>query len=118
LMDHHNASRAEQLRAVGIGAPVHTNQGGKGEALARIISDYQPSVTVFVDDLGHQHESVAEMLPDVWRLQLVGEPILWPRVKPSAAAHARIDIWAEAESWISDKLLAGEPAPTIEKEDA
>ena len=37
LMDHHNANRAEQLRAVGIDAPVYTNQGGKGEALARII---------------------------------------------------------------------------------
>jgi hypothetical protein len=115
LMDHHNAARAEQLRAVGIDAPVHTNQGGKGEALARIIAEYQPSVTVFVDDLGHQHESVAELLPDVWRLQLVGEPILWPRVKPSPAAHARIDRWADAEQWITERLVAGQPAPIIEK---
>jgi hypothetical protein len=118
LMDHHNAARGEQLRAVGIHAPVHTNQGGKGEALARIIADYQPSVTVFVDDLGHQHESVAETLPDVWRLQLVGEPILWPRVTASPFAHARIDDWAEAENWILDKLLSGVAAPNIEKEDA
>jgi hypothetical protein len=118
LMDHHNAARAEQLRAVGIDAPVHTNQGGKGEALARIIAEYKPSVTVFVDDLGHQHESVADMLPDVWRLQLVGEPILWPRVKPSHAAHARIDNWTAAESWILDRLTGAMPAPKIEKVDA
>lgn len=118
LMDHHNAARAAQLRAVGIHAPVHTNQGGKGEALARIIAEHQPSVTVFVDDLGHQHESVAELLPDVWRLQLVGEPILWPRVASSPAAHARIDDWASAEQWILSKLLSGNPAPRIEKEDA
>jgi hypothetical protein len=118
LMDHHNAARAEQLRAVGIDAPVHTNQGGKGEALARIIAEYQPSVTVFVDDLGHQHESVAELLPDVWRLQLVGEPILWPRVKPSRSAHARIDNWAEAESWVLDRLTDATPAPIIEKVNA
>jgi hypothetical protein len=116
LMDHHNERRGAQLRAVGIDAPVHTNQGGKGEALARIIQNFQPSVTVFVDDLGHQHDSVAELLPDVWRLQLVGEPILWDRVKPSHAAHARIDIWADAETWITEKLISGNPAPMIEKE--
>jgi hypothetical protein len=115
LMDHHNASRAEQLRAVGIDAPVYTNQGGKGAAMARIIDEYRPSVTLFVDDLDHQHESVAEALPHVWRLQFVGEPILWPRVKPSPSAHTRIDLWPEAEQWISERLLAGEPAPAIEK---
>ena len=114
LMDHHNVARGEQLRGVGIDAPVHTNQGGKGEALARIIADYQPSVTVFVDDLGHQHESVAEMLPDVWRLQLVGEPILRQRVQKSSAAHARIDDWVAAEAWITERLVAGQPAPVIE----
>jgi hypothetical protein len=118
LMDHHNAARAEQLRAVGVDAPVHTNQGGKGEALARIIAEYQPSVTVFVDDLGHQHESVAEHLPDVWRLQLVGEPVLQARVTPSRHAHARIDNWVEAERWILAKLTDAQPAPAIEKENA
>jgi hypothetical protein len=107
---------SEQLRAVGIDAPVYTNQGGKGEALARIVERYNPSVTVFVDDLGHQHESVAETLPDVWRLQFVGEPILWQRVQSSQLAHARIDLWHEAEHWITDKLLAGSPAPNIQKE--
>ncbi len=115
LLDEHNGSRAEQLRAVGINAPVHTNQGGKGAALARIIGQYQPSVALFVDDLDHQHQSVAEALPHVWRLQLVGEPILWPRVKPSPFAHARIDLWADAERWISERLLAGQPAPLVEK---
>lgn len=115
LMDHFNASRAEQLRAVGIDAPVFTNQGGKGEVLAQIIESYNPSAVVFVDDLGHQHQSVAEARPDVWRLQFVGEPVLWPRVKPSASAHARIDVWSEAEHWISEKLLSGSPAPALEK---
>lgn len=115
LMDQHNMARAEQLRAVGIEAPVYTNQGGKGAALARIIEEYNPSVAVFVDDLGHQHESVAENLPHVWRLQFVGEPILWPRVEQSQSAHTRIDVWHQAEHWITDKLLAGNPAPHIRK---
>ena len=116
LMDHHNEARAAQLRAVGIDAPVYTNQGGKGAKLQSIVESYAPSVTVFIDDLGHNHESVAEFTPDVWRLHFVGEPILWPRVKTSAAAHARIDTWSEAEAWINDKLLAGASAPHIELE--
>ena len=33
LLDHRAAPRTAQLQAVGIDAPVYTNQGGKGEAL-------------------------------------------------------------------------------------
>jgi hypothetical protein len=70
---------------------------------------------VFVDDLGHQHDSVGEQHPDVWRLHFVGEPLLWDRVKPSKSAHARLDRWADAEVWIRDRLVANAPAPTLEK---
>jgi hypothetical protein len=114
LTDQHQLTRAAQLRAVGIDAPVYTNQGGKGEALARILDKYKSDVAVFVDDLAHQHQSVGELLPHVWRLQFVGEPILQARVKPSPDAHARIDNWADAEHWVREKLLSGEPAPVIE----
>lgn len=115
LMDHRAQPRAAQLKAVGIDVPVYTNQGGKGEALGRILEEYKPSVAVFVDDLGHQHDSVGEMFPDVWRLHFVGEPLLWDRVNPSKAAHARLDLWADAESWIKDKLQGGVPAPALER---
>ena len=115
LLDHRAAPRTAQLKAVGIDAPVYTNQGGKGEALGRILEEYKPSVAVFVDDLGHQHDSVGEHHPHVWRLHFVGEPLLWERVKSSKAAHARLDRWADAEGWIRDKLVANEPAPALEK---
>jgi hypothetical protein len=113
LMDHRNAHRAEQLRAVGIDAPVYTNQGGKGEALGRILDEYCPDVAVFVDDLGHQHDSVGALYPEVWRLHFVGEPLLWDRVNPSKAAHARLDRWSEAEEWIRERLLGGVGAPLL-----
>lgn len=115
LLDHRAGPRAAQLKAVGISAPVFTNQGGKGEALGRILDEYKPSVAVFVDDLGHQHDSVGELFPDVWRLHFVGEPLLWERVKPSKAAHERLDRWADAEHWIREKLVANEAAPALEK---
>jgi hypothetical protein len=115
LLDHRAGPRTAQLKAVGIDAPVYTNQGGKGEALGRILDEYKPSVAVFVDDLGHQHDSVGEMFPDVWRLHFVGEPLLWERVNPSKAAHARLDRWTDAEHWIRDRLVANAPAPALEK---
>lgn len=114
LLDHRAGPRADQLRAVGIDAPVFCNQGGKGEALGRILDEYKPSVAVFVDDLGHQHDSVGALHPDVWRLHFVGEPLLWERVKSSKAAHARLNRWTDAEHWVRDKLTAGMAAPVIE----
>lgn len=118
LLDHRAGPRAAQLKAVGIDFPVYCNQGGKGEALKRILDEYRPDISVFVDDLGHQHDSVAQHLPDTWRLQLVGEPLLSQRVVKEPMAHARIDVWAQAEPWIREKLLGAKPAPHIEKEDA
>ncbi|MEP2987995.1 MAG: HAD family hydrolase [Parasphingorhabdus sp.] len=115
LMDDRQVARTEQLKAVGIDFPVHCNQGGKGEALEKIVADYQPAVTVFVDDLGHQHQSVAERNPEVWRLQMVGEPILAKHIKTNKMAHARIDQWPEATTWIIDKLDRAVPAPPVEE---
>lgn len=109
LTDDFRGPRAEQLKAVGIDFPVFTNQGGKGEPLAKIVADYAPSVTVFVDDLAHQHISVAEHAPDVWRLHMVGEPRLQPFIKTPRAAHARIDSWREARGWIIDRFQGVTP---------
>ncbi len=113
LEDHRAEARAEQLKAIGINAPVFTNQGPKGDALARIMAEYQPSVAVFIDDMAMHHESVGEVHPDVWRLHMVGEPQMAPHHKPAPHGHARIDDWAAAHRWIEDKLTAGEPAPKI-----
>lgn len=104
LTDDVRDARAAQLRAVGIDVPVYTNQGGKGELMARIIADYKPSVAVFVDDLAHQHGSVAQEAPDVIRLHMVGEPRVASQMKTSSAAHARIDDWHSAQGWIMDRF--------------
>jgi hypothetical protein len=115
LLDHRAGPRGDQLRGHGIDVPVYTNQGGKGEALNRILAEYQPSVAVFVDDLPQQHDSVAEHAPQVWRLHLVGEPLITGIHKAPDTAHARIDVWPQAEDWIRDKLLNGVAAPVLEK---
>jgi hypothetical protein len=107
LSDEEREGRIHQLRAVGVEFPVFTNQGGKGPLLRRIVDDYRPSATVFVDDLGHNHASVAEHAPDVWRLHMVGEPRLAPRIQPHPKAHARIDDWTQARQWIVDRFEEG-----------
>ncbi|MEH6700407.1 HAD family hydrolase [Parasphingorhabdus sp.] len=114
LLDDRREARADQLKAVGIDFPVYTNQGGKGELLSSILTEFEPSVTVFVDDLGHQHGSVAKHAPDVWRLQMVGEPILAKHITTNPAANARIDLWGDALSWISEKFDNAEPAPAMD----
>ncbi|MCF8707113.1 HAD family hydrolase [Rhizorhapis sp. SPR117] len=104
------ASRADQLARVGIDHRVIGNRGGKGVPLAGVIAEYQPSVTVFVDDLGTHHESSATHAPDAWRLHMVGEPELAPIIPPAPFAHARIDRWGEAKGWIQDIFARGEAA--------
>ncbi len=108
LTDEERDRRIAQLRAVGVEFPVFTNQGGKGELLAKIVDDYGANVVVFVDDLAHNHISVAEHAPDVFRLHMVGEPRLSPQIKTPKAAHARIDDWPSATAWIMDRF-AGVP---------
>ncbi|MPT48633.1 MAG: HAD family hydrolase [Sphingobium sp.] len=102
--------RVDQLANVGVHHRVYWNQGGKGAPLRRIVEERQPSVALFVDDLGAHHESVANHAGDVWRLHMVGEPEIAVNIAPSPHAHARIDSWKEAEAWIRARFAEG-PAP-------
>ena len=111
LGDHCRQARIDQLAAFGIEHRVECNQGGKGGPVARLAAEHGDPVTVFVDDLGVHHESVARHAPQVHRLQMVAEPQAAPNVEPSRFAHARIDDWHQALPWIEARFAAGEPAP-------
>lgn len=99
--------RVAQLKSHGLDRPVFWNRGGKGPKLAEIVAAHQPSVTLFIDDLGENHASVADHAPDVWRLHFVGEPQIAPQIPACATAHARIDDWPTAETWIRDRIAQG-----------
>ena len=107
LGDHCREHRIAQLATHGIAHRVETNQGGKGDPVARLVAELNPSVTVFVDDLAVHHESVAKHAPGVFRLHMISEPSLAPSVPPAPFAHARIDDWREAEAWIAARFAAG-----------
>lgn len=103
-----NKARSVQLAGHGIVHRVETNQGGKGDPVARLVAEFDPSVTVFVDDLGQHHASVAKAAPDVFRLHMIAEPIMAQVTPPAPDAHARIDDWADALPWIEARF-AGLP---------
>ena len=107
LLDHRQETRTRQLAGHGIGVKVYTNQGPKGPKIRDIIAEYQPSHTIFIDDLAQHHGSAAEIAPDVVRLHLCGEPLLAPHIDcahVAGHAHARIDQWEKALPWLLERL--------------
>ncbi|NNC59465.1 MAG: HAD family hydrolase [Erythrobacter sp.] len=107
LLDERRDKRAEQLLRYGIDAPVYTNQGPKGPALARILEERQPSLALFIDDLAQHHGSARDVVPHVTRLHLCGEPAIAPHItcgEKAGHAHARIDEWEHALPWILERL--------------
>ena len=98
--DQYHANRVAQLEAFDIRHRVLCNRGGKGRPVIELIEEMKPTVTVFIDDLAHHHESVAKHAPDVWRLHMIAEPRLAAHSPPAPFAHARIDAWGEATDWI------------------
>jgi len=106
LQDHCRDHRITQLANHGIVHRVECNQGGKGVPVAKLVEEHGASVAVFVDDLAVHHESVAKHAPDVFRLHMVAEPSLAPKVPPAPQAHARIDDWRAAETWILERFAA------------
>lgn len=107
IVDSFNEARRRQLDAIGIVAPVYTNQGPKGSALARIVEEHGAQRAVFIDDIGKHHQSAMKTVPDVHRLHFCGEPAIAPHVPcayEAGHAHARIDNWAQALPWIMNTL--------------
>jgi hypothetical protein len=104
LGHHFNEARAVQLASHGIVHRVETNQGGKGDPVAKLVAEFAPSATVFVDDLAHHHASVAKHAPGVWRLHMIAEPFIAERTPPAPQAHARIDDWDAALGWIEARF--------------
>ncbi|MDR6847913.1 hypothetical protein J2X47_002593 [Sphingomonas sp. BE270] len=110
LADHNREPRIAQLLGHDMAYRVETNQGGKGDPVARLVAEHGNPVTVFVDDLAVHHASVAKHAPQVYRLHMISEPSLAPNVPPAPDAHVRIDDWQAAQAWIADRFAAGLPA--------
>jgi hypothetical protein len=110
LGDHNREPRIAQLLGHDMDYRVETNQGGKGDPVARLVAEFGNPVTVFVDDLPVHHASVAKHAPQVHRVHMVSEPDLAVHMPPAPDAHVRIDDWQAAHVWIAERFAAGRPA--------
>ena len=104
LPDEAQPWRVDQLTRHGIAHEVVCNRGGKGVPARSIIARYGASRTAFVDDLPVHHASVAKHAPEVHRLHMIAEPRLAPAIPPAEKAHARIDDWPTATTWLLERL--------------
>ncbi len=103
IADDLATARQANLAAHGIPYPVHTNSGLKGPAAARLAAGAGAPV-FFIDDIPHNHVSVAEALPHSHRIQFVGDKRLFAATRRTEAAHLLSNSWAEASRWILDRL--------------
>jgi hypothetical protein len=60
----------------------------------------------FLDDITHNIDSVAEHAPDVHRIHFVADPRLAKLIGPASGASKRIDVWEEAQDWITGQIDA------------
>ncbi len=97
-------ARAAQLLACDLPYRVIGNQGSKGPPLVRLVAEYDPLITFFIDDLASNHRSVARDAPETWRIHMIGEQEMAGHYPPAPDAHARIDDWATAERWIMARI--------------
>jgi len=104
LGDEAHPWRVDQLAKHGIAHEVVTNSGGKGVPARAIIERFGATRTAFVDDLPVHHASVAKHAPEVHRLHMIAEPRLAPAIPPAVHAHARIDDWPTATTWLLERL--------------
>jgi hypothetical protein len=104
LPDEARPWRVDQLASHGIAHEVVCNRGGKGVPARAIIERHRATRTAFVDDLAVHHASVAKHAPEVHRLHMIAEPRLAVAVPPAEQAHARIDDWPTATTWLLERL--------------
>jgi len=88
------------LRRHGMDYPLIANVGAKGPAVRALIgSAARPAV--FIDDIPHNHKSVAKAAADVLRLHFIAHPGLRTLLDTAEYADQRLDSWPEMETVIS-----------------
>lgn len=100
------ASRAARARALarhGMDFPLIANTGPKGPAVATMLQRVA-APAVFIDDIPHNHSSVAECAPAVHRLHFVADPRLAALLGPAPDCHHRLENWPLMETHVSGLL--------------
>ncbi len=111
IADHHAVARTTELARLGMPYRVIGNHGPKGGPISALVDEFQPSVTVFIDDLPPHHSSAKNTVPHVHRLHMVAEAPLRNLIPAAPDAHTRIDHWPEALAHIEAHFAAFHKGP-------
>jgi hypothetical protein len=95
--------RRYALNAANIQFPLAPWSGPKGTAVAALASKTQGK-TIFVDDIISHHESVADLVPEVYRLHYVIHRKLRELLGKVEAANNQAENWLELEKLIRNHV--------------
>lgn len=99
-------ARGARIRALarhGMAFPLIANTGPKGPAVAFMLKQAM-APAVFIDDIPHNHKSVAEMAPAVHRLHYIADPRLAALLGPAPDCHHRAETWPDMQAHIQSLL--------------
>jgi hypothetical protein len=96
-------ARIRALARHGMAFPLIANTGPKGPAVVAMLKQTMGSA-VFIDDIPHNHKSVAEMAPSVHRLHYIADTRLAALLGPAPDCHHRADTWRDMLTHIQTLL--------------
>ncbi|MBV9045910.1 MAG: hypothetical protein JO294_12350 [Alphaproteobacteria bacterium] len=95
--------RVRNFSRLGLDLPLVANSGLKGPAVKALAAGAgRPAF--FVDDIPQNLQSAAEIVPDIFRIHLIGDDRLKPLLPAAEHAHLRADDWRHAGRFIEEKL--------------
>jgi hypothetical protein len=92
-------ARIRALARHGMAYPLIANTGPKGPAVAAMLRKTL-APAVFIDDIPHNHRSVAEIAPAAHRLHFIADTRLAALLGPAPDCHHRADTWADMQAHI------------------
>ncbi|WP_341898310.1 hypothetical protein [Ferrovibrio terrae] len=99
-------AREARIRALarhGMAYPLIANTGPKGPAVATLLRQVM-APAAFVDDIPHNHTSVAQMAPATHRLHYIADQRLAALLGPAPDCHHRADTWPDLQTHIHSLL--------------
>jgi hypothetical protein len=90
-------ARGARIRALarhGMAFPLIANTGPKGPAVVAMLKQTM-GPAIFIDDIPHNHKSVADMAPAVHRLHYIADTRLAALLGPAPDCHHRADTWPD-----------------------
>ncbi len=96
-------ARVRCLRRNGLDYPLIANDGLKGPAVRELTRHFD-APAIFIDDIPHNHKSVAESAEHVVRVQFIAHPRLRTLIGPAEHCHHRLDSWREISDLIDNHL--------------